>query len=145
MAPLGRPQRSALEAALRAAGVAMSVVAEAEGWPQLLHVVALGVGVGVANGCVEPEPGTVTRPIEDLPSVTYSAVVRSSERARSHVHLAPSPDSSVGKRASADVLLEISSERLAQAGIVVYRSPNGVLLVRLVPVAALVGLRAISA
>jgi hypothetical protein len=46
----------------------------------MLHFVSLGVGVCVANGCVEPEPGTLSRPIEDLARVTYSAVFRTADR-----------------------------------------------------------------
>jgi putative RNA 2'-phosphotransferase len=60
--------------------------------------------------------------------------------ARTHVHLAEAVDSGVGKRASVDVMLEVSPTALGALGIGIYRSPNGVLLVRSVPVAAIVGL-----
>lgn len=56
---------------------------------------------------------------------------------RSHVHLAPSPSSTVGKRSSVDVLIEVSGPALAHDGHRVFRAPNGVLLVRYVPVEAL--------
>jgi putative RNA 2'-phosphotransferase len=39
----------------------------------------------------------------------------------------------VGKRAQVDVLLEVSVARLRDHGLTVWRSPNGVLLVRRVP------------
>lgn len=57
--------------------------------------------------------------------------------ARTHVHLAPSPASHVGKRASVEVLLEISPRRLAGLGVGIFQAPNGVLLVRQVPIEAI--------
>lgn len=57
---------------------------------------------------------------------------------RTHVHLAARPDSKTGKRANVEVLLEISGPRLRRAGIEVHRAPNGVLLARHVPAAAIV-------
>jgi DNA-binding transcriptional LysR family regulator len=80
MAPTGRPQRGALDKAARAAGISFNVVGEADSWPEMLHFVALGLGICVANGCVEPEMGTVSRRIEDLAPVTYSGVFRSADR-----------------------------------------------------------------
>jgi LysR family transcriptional regulator, low CO2-responsive transcriptional regulator len=70
------PQRSALEAALRAAQVDWSVAVEAEGWPLISHFVALGVGLAVVNGCVPAAAGLASRPVRDLPSVSYFAVHR---------------------------------------------------------------------
>jgi putative RNA 2'-phosphotransferase len=49
---------------------------------------------------------------------------------RTHVHLAPSPDSPVGRRSRVDVLLGIDPAKLGQP---VFQAPNGVLLVRSVP------------
>jgi DNA-binding transcriptional LysR family regulator len=83
--PPGRPQRAALEEASRKAGVTWGVVAEAEGWAQALHFAALGVGVGIVNGCVATPPGTVSRPIRDLPEVTYSALFLKAEQANPSV------------------------------------------------------------
>ena len=79
--PPGRPQREALEQAWRGAGGAMVVGAEAEGWPQVLYFASLGIGVGVVNGCVAAVAGTVTRPVRDLPAVTYCAVFRKADEA----------------------------------------------------------------
>ncbi len=79
--PPGRPQRAALDRAAQKAGVTWSVAAEAEGWAQALHFAALGVGVGLVNGCVEVPPGTVARPVRDLPAVTYSALFLKADRA----------------------------------------------------------------
>ena len=53
--------------------------------------------------------------------------------ARTHVHLAETPDSHVGKRAAVDVLVAVSAARLQAAGLPVFRAPNGVVLVRRVP------------
>jgi putative RNA 2'-phosphotransferase len=58
---------------------------------------------------------------------------------RTHVHLAPSTDSRVGKRAATPVLLEVSPEALERAGVPVWEAQNGVLLVRRVPVESIVG------
>lgn len=58
---------------------------------------------------------------------------------RTHVHLAEAPGSPVGRRSQVDVLLEVDPAALAAAGIAVHRAPNGVLLARAVPPAAIVG------
>jgi putative RNA 2'-phosphotransferase len=59
---------------------------------------------------------------------------------RTHVHLAPSLESKVGKRSATPVVLEISCERMREAGERIYEAPNGVVLVRRVPVSSFVGL-----
>ena len=59
---------------------------------------------------------------------------------RTHVHLADALDSKVGKRANVDVMLEVSPSRVHAAGIGIFVSPNGVVLARVVPSAAIVGL-----
>ncbi len=64
---------------------------------------------------------------------------------RTHVHLAESPDSRVGKRFNTPVLLKISVERLRAGGREVYVSPNGVVLAREVPRECIVGLETRSA
>ena len=63
---------------------------------------------------------------------------------RTHVHLAESRDSSVGKRASVGVLLEISPARLRAAGQTMFQSPNGVILCRHVPPACIVGVHPLT-
>jgi putative RNA 2'-phosphotransferase len=63
---------------------------------------------------------------------------------RTHVHLAEALDSTVGKRAGVDVMLEVSPARLSAAGVGLFVSPNGVLLARSVPPPAIVGLRAMT-
>lgn len=63
---------------------------------------------------------------------------------RTHVHLAPAPDSRVGKRARVDLPPEIGPARLAERGISVFRAPNGVLLARHVPAACVTSIRPAS-
>ena len=53
--------------------------------------------------------------------------------ARTHVHLACSLTSHVGKRHNVPVMLEVSCQRLRDAGHEVFVSPNGVVLTRFVP------------
>jgi putative RNA 2'-phosphotransferase len=64
--------------------------------------------------------------------------------ARSHVHLAGSRDSVVGKRANVGVLLEISPAQLRAAGQMLFRSPNGVILCRHVPPECIVGVHPLT-
>lgn len=63
---------------------------------------------------------------------------------RTHVHLADAPDATVGKRAQVDVLLQIDPTVLEAQDIGLFRSPNGVLLVREVPPEAITGLLPVS-
>jgi putative RNA 2'-phosphotransferase len=53
---------------------------------------------------------------------------------RTHVHLAPAKNSHVGRRSAVDVLLGIDPAKLGQP---VFEAPNGVLLTRFVPAAAI--------
>lgn len=64
---------------------------------------------------------------------------------RSHVHLAPAVDATVGKRAGVDVLLVVCPVRLRGAGLRVFRASNGVLLARAVPRDAVTDLLAATA
>jgi len=59
---------------------------------------------------------------------------------RTHVHCASTADSIVGKRAGAQVLLEISPAQVRAAGLDIFEAPNGVVLVRQIPRDAIVGL-----
>jgi len=69
-----------------------------------------------------------------------AAIQREGLRAgrRTHVHLAPSKDSHVGRRTRVEVLLGVDCGDLA-----VYRAPNGVLLTREVPADAIVRVDAV--
>jgi putative RNA 2'-phosphotransferase len=60
--------------------------------------------------------------------------------ARTHVHMTDAPGSTVGKRANVDLMLEVSPARLRGQGLRVFRSQNGVVLVRRVPRDCIVGL-----
>lgn len=61
-------------------------------------------------------------------------------KARTHVHMTSSLESHVGKRAQVDVMLEIDPILLRELGARIFESPNGVLLARRVPRAAIVDL-----
>lgn len=52
---------------------------------------------------------------------------------RTHVHLAASPESRVGKRANVGVLIAVEPACLARHGLGLFESPNGVILARRVP------------
>jgi len=56
--------------------------------------------------------------------------------ARSHVHLAAAADATVGKRHQVDVLLVVAPALLRALGQRIFEAPNGVLLTRAVPRAA---------
>ncbi|MFC4906525.1 LysR family transcriptional regulator [Actinomadura gamaensis] len=68
------PHRAFLERTLRAAEIPWTVAVEASGWPLILHLVALGAGLAVVNGCVPAPAGLVHREITDLPAVAYHTV-----------------------------------------------------------------------
>ena len=72
--------------------------------------------------------------LEALPAIARDGLL---PMARTHVHLAAAEESRVGKRAGVDVLLRVEVAALARAGLRVFESPNGVLLVRSVPPAAI--------
>jgi putative RNA 2'-phosphotransferase len=59
---------------------------------------------------------------------------------RTHVHLAPSFESKVGKRSATPVVLEVSVDRLRAAGQGMWEAQNGVVLARHVPITCIVGL-----
>jgi putative RNA 2'-phosphotransferase len=59
---------------------------------------------------------------------------------RTHVHLAETTDSTVGKRAAVDVMLAVAPRKLREHGIGLHQSPNGVILARHVPPACIVEL-----
>lgn len=64
--------------------------------------------------------------------------------ARTHVHLAPSESSLVGKRSNVAFLLAIDPPRVRAEGLGIFVAPNGVVLVRAVPPRCIVGVRATS-
>jgi putative RNA 2'-phosphotransferase len=68
--------------------------------------------------------------LEALDGIRRDGIVRGD---LTHVHLAASPSSRVGKRHNVAVLLEVAPALLRQAGHGVFRSHNGVILTRHVP------------
>ncbi len=83
--PPRRPLRESIDRALSTVSRTARVVAEAEGWAQMLHFAGLGIGVCVVNGCVRLDDGLVGRPVDDLPSVAYSALYRADTAGRPDV------------------------------------------------------------
>jgi DNA-binding transcriptional LysR family regulator len=74
--PGDRPHRALVERALGGVGVAPDVVVEASGWPLMLHMVALGLGIAVVNGVCRLPRGVVGKPVSELPAVRYFRVER---------------------------------------------------------------------
>jgi putative RNA 2'-phosphotransferase len=88
------------------------------------------------------------RPYEAAGNLFHGTTVEATEpisreglvpQKRTHVHLAPSLESKVGKRSATPVMLEVSTSRLRDAGIGIFEAQNGVVLVRRVPVDCIVG------
>jgi DNA-binding transcriptional LysR family regulator len=79
--PAGRAHRRALDRALIDAGVSWQVAAEVDGWDLLVHLVGLGIGATIVNGCVQLPTGLRGIPITDLPKVRYWATWRSQRHA----------------------------------------------------------------
>jgi putative RNA 2'-phosphotransferase len=79
--------------------------------------------------------------VDAVPSIAAQGILAV---ARTHVHLAPELGSKVGKRAAVHVMLEVSPARVRAAGLSLFSAPNGVVLVREVPAACVVGLRAMT-
>ena len=65
-------------------------------------------------------------------------------QSRTHVHLAEHIGSRVGKRSGVGVVLEISPAAVRSAGQTIFRSPNGVILIRHVPASAIVALQPLT-
>lgn len=74
--PAGRPHRQSIERTLSQTSIEWSIAATADGWDLTRHLVALGVGAAVVNGCVPPLAPSVAIPIADVPDVPYWLVWR---------------------------------------------------------------------
>lgn len=79
--------------------------------------------------------------LDVVASIARTGIARSQ---RTHVHLADSTGSRVGKRAQVAVLLEVCPSRVRTAGYDIFRSPNGVILTRHVPPSCVVDVRPVS-
>ncbi len=64
---------------------------------------------------------------------------------RSHVHLAPSAQSKVGKRWNVDVLLVVAPAKVREHGLLLFQSPNGVILTRHIPPNCVIDVRPLTA
>jgi DNA-binding transcriptional LysR family regulator len=78
---VGQPQRATLAQAFDSAEVPWRVAVEATGWELVLRFVELGMGLAVVNGCCRIPPALVTRPLPELPRVSYYLVERRGARA----------------------------------------------------------------
>ena len=74
--PEGRPHRTMIAQALRAAGVRWQVAVEASGWELLVRFAELGLGLAIVNAFCRIPPGLVARPMPELPSRTYHLLQR---------------------------------------------------------------------
>lgn len=66
--------RDALERVLRNASVRWEPAVEAHGWPVMVHLAHLGLGLAVVNACCTAPPGMVARPFPALAAVRYWTV-----------------------------------------------------------------------
>lgn len=80
MPPEGGPQRAALDAAFQSVGFTPRVSAVVRGWDVVLKLVALDVGVGIVNATCTIPKNLITKPLRELPPVTYRAFTRSRPR-----------------------------------------------------------------
>jgi LysR family transcriptional regulator, low CO2-responsive transcriptional regulator len=76
--PPNKPQRQMIERAFMDADIAWSVAAEVDGWDLIVHLVSIGLGGAIINGCVVAPHGVVSIPIVDLPTVSYWLAWRAS-------------------------------------------------------------------
>jgi len=74
--PEGGPQRNALDMAFAMKGLALRASAVARGWDVVLKLVELDVGIGIVNDTCEIPGALVSRPLRELPPVTYLAFTR---------------------------------------------------------------------
>jgi DNA-binding transcriptional LysR family regulator len=78
--PPGAPHREVLSRALEAKGVKWELAVETQGWELFAHFVRLGLGLAVVNAFSRTPPGVYSRPMTELPSVTYRLLRRASSR-----------------------------------------------------------------
>jgi DNA-binding transcriptional LysR family regulator len=74
--PPGRPHRVMLSQMLQSAQVDWKVAVEASGWEVILHLVRLGMGLAIVNGCCRIPAGIVTRSVPELPALQYFVIAR---------------------------------------------------------------------
>jgi putative RNA 2'-phosphotransferase len=108
------------------------------------------LGSGVAIAALEASWAPFTEPMivwhgTGIAAVDGIAAEGIIPAGRTHVHLAASFASVVGKRSGTPVMLGVSCPALAAAGVALFRSPNGVVLARHVPVACITELVPMSA
>ena len=83
--PASRPHRQALERALGSRGVNPKVAVEANGWPLMLSCAKRGLSSFLVTGLIELERGLLSRPLRELPSLTYQVLYRPEALSRAPV------------------------------------------------------------
>jgi DNA-binding transcriptional LysR family regulator len=76
LAPAGQTHRAFVGRALAGVPAAPEPPIEADGWPLMLHLAGLGLGVAIVNGVCQPPRGAVLRPLRELGHVTYRLLWR---------------------------------------------------------------------
>lgn len=74
--PVGNPQRATIAQAFDSADVPWRVAVEATGWELALRFVELDIGLAIVNGCCRIPPALVSRPLQELPQISYHLVER---------------------------------------------------------------------
>nr|WP_276600898.1 MULTISPECIES: LysR family transcriptional regulator [unclassified Nannocystis] len=76
LAPHGQSHRAFVGRALAGLADAAAPPIEADGWPLMLHLAGLGLGVAIVNGICNLPRGAVARPVPELGHVTYRLMWR---------------------------------------------------------------------
>jgi len=74
--PQGQSHRDFVGRALSGLPGSAAPPIEADGWPLMLHLAGLGLGVAIVNGICGLPRGTVARPVRELGHVTYRVMWR---------------------------------------------------------------------
>jgi DNA-binding transcriptional LysR family regulator len=74
--PVGRPHRTMIAQALRAAGVSWRAGVEASGWELLVRFAEVGLGLAIVNAFCRVPDGMVARPMPELPVRAYHLLQR---------------------------------------------------------------------
>ena len=80
MPPSDRPLRATIGRGLQSAGIDWEVAVEATGWPLMMHLVTVGLGLAIVNDFCRLPPGTTARPVADLPPLHYYVLRRAGAR-----------------------------------------------------------------
>lgn len=88
LTPDGQLHRELVSRAMSREGDTLDAPLEADGWPLMLKLVSLGMGVAIVNGICELPKGVVARPLHELGTVTYRLFRRRGELSPEALRLA---------------------------------------------------------